>query len=36
MLWFVLPLVAVSLIAITAYEVGLRKGSSAKEKMLSG
>jgi cation:H+ antiporter len=36
MLWFVLPLVVVTLIAITAYEVGLRKGKSAKEKMLSG
>ena len=31
MLWFVLPLVAVTLIVVTSYEIGIRRHRSAKE-----
>ncbi len=31
MLWFVLPLVAATLVAVTAYEVGLYRGRSAQK-----
>ena len=30
MLWFVLPLVAITLIVVTAYEIGLRRGESRR------
>jgi cation:H+ antiporter len=32
MLWFALPLVAVTLIALTSYEIGLRRGRSTARK----
>ena len=32
MLWFALPLVAVTLIALTSYEIGLRRGRSSSSK----
>ena len=31
MLWFVLPLVAITLVAITAYEMGVRRGRATRE-----
>lgn len=30
MLWFVLPLVAITLIVVTAYEIGLRRGEGRR------
>lgn len=35
MLWFVLPLVAMTLVAITAYEIGLYRGRAARRENLS-
>ena len=32
MLWFVLPLVAITLVAVTAYEIGLLRGRGGSKK----